>query len=141
MKRTLTSIAAAVACCLVSTTALLAQSTVSVYDVPFSFNASGVQMPAGTYKVSENSISSGIIRGDNGAISFLRKSGSNGASTVAHLTFHRYGNQYFLRQVWDNKGNGNPVAISKQEREIVRAQNAEQSAKNAPADVVLTATR
>lgn len=141
MKRTLTSIAAALACSMVPTTALLAQSTVSVFDIPFSFNAAGVQMQAGTYKVSENSVSSGIIRGDNGAISFLRKSGSNGASSAPHLTFHKYGNQYFLRQVWDKDGNGNPVAISKQEREIVRAQKAEQTAKSAPADVVLAATR
>jgi hypothetical protein len=142
MKRSLISTAAAIACSMIASTALLAQSALTMYDIPFSFNAAGIHMTAGKYTVANNGPGFGMIQGPNSSVSYLRNPNATATSAPAHLTFYKYGNAYFLRQVWDESGRSNFIPVGKQERAIMRAQAAEQSGKTtAASEVVLTAER
>ncbi len=113
--------------CRVLGTALLllsaaAASAQPMFDIPFDFRAGGRTLAAGTYTVS-----------NYGTLSPLRLQSETGqrmvilpmcsiqelqAPSSGKLVFHRYGNVYFLSQLW-RAGNseGSQVPISKAERE------------------------
>ena len=118
MKRTLISIAASLGCLILASTALVAQSQIYAYDIPFSFNAAGIDMPAGHYMVMPASSEVGILRGPGHSITFQRGPQLSAKARAAHLTFHKYGDAYFLREVWDQSGQGNTVSESPREREL-----------------------
>jgi hypothetical protein len=138
MKRTLISIAASLGCLLFSSIALTAQGIGWGYNVPFSFSAEGVQMPAGYYKVSKQSQTLGSLRGNAGSISFVRHAQLAARPGKAHLTFYKYGNNVFLREVWEETGVGTKIPESAREREV-RAR--EQQARVQPETVELLASR
>ncbi|HZQ55827.1 MAG TPA: hypothetical protein VFB14_26750 [Bryobacteraceae bacterium] len=118
MKRTLIYIAATLGCMTLSTAALMAQSSAAAYDIPFSFDAAGIQMPAGHYLVTPESNDVGLLRGDGHGMLFQRTPQLNAKPRAAHLTFHKYGDAYFLREVWDQSGRGNTVRQSPREHEL-----------------------
>jgi hypothetical protein len=35
------------------------------------------------------------------------------------LVFHRYGDQYFLSQVWSSSGQGNDIPLTRRERDLM----------------------
>ena len=79
------------------------------FAVPFSFKVGDKVLPAGEYRITaENQ----IIRvqrtnGKENAVSLTQNTrGANHNSSGAKLTFRRYGNEYYLSQVWlpDNLG-------------------------------------
>lgn len=100
-------------------------------DVPFDFHVNGKLLPAGTYRVS--SMQSAAV-----LVSAMEPSGPHaaalthvaGGGTVKHgtsqLVFHRYGDNYFLRQVWRaGMEVGCDLPASRPEREVLfRAANA-----------------
>jgi hypothetical protein len=118
MKRTLISIAASLGCFILASTALLAQSSGWAYEIPFSFDAAGIQMPAGHYLVTPEGNNVGLLRGQGHSMLFQRTPQLNAKPRAAHLTFHKHGDAYFLREVWDESGKGNPVNESPREREL-----------------------
>lgn len=138
MKRTLISIAASLGCLILPSTALLAQSATYTYDIPFSFNAAGIQMPAGHYLVTPESTTVGLLRGQGHSMLFQRTPQLNAKPRAAHLTFHKYGDAYFLREVWGQSGQGNTVKESAREREI---RQTEQQARIHSKSVLVAATR
>jgi len=103
-----------------------AQSTnILVVTVPFEFYLRGKTLPAGVYFVRRSSESTGagltILRKDGlTSVSVLTKPNQAGdRNKVSELVFHRYGNQYFLAQVWTSGGSiGQELFESRQEREL-----------------------
>jgi hypothetical protein len=73
------------------------------FAVPFSFKVGNKELPAGEYKITADSE---IIRvqktdGKANAVTLTQRTrGANHNLTDAKLTFRRYGDQYYLSQVW-----------------------------------------
>jgi hypothetical protein len=140
MKRTLTSIAAAIGSLLVPFGIMRAQTERAVYQIPFSFNAQGVELSSGKYILSSTTgTQTGVLRGADGkGVFFIITGHLSGKDGPGHLTFNKYGDKYFLRQVWENGKSGSPIPTSIEERELLRHQ---QEAKNVPEKVSIVAQR
>jgi hypothetical protein len=71
-------------------------------DVPFAFMAGGVHLPAGPYIVSHVDPSLIVIETQDGKARALLhvQIGNSGSSAETKLVFNKYGDQYFLAQVW-----------------------------------------
>jgi len=71
-------------------------------DVPFAFMAAGMHLPAGAYVVSHVDPYLILIEEQNGkarAMVHVQVENYN-SSTPTKLVFNKYGDQYFLAQVW-----------------------------------------
>lgn len=71
--------------------------------VPFGFTVDRTAMSAGVYSVSCISMTDGVIVIRGGTQSIVLMTGGGRLSrtqTQAKFVFNRYGNQYFLREVW-----------------------------------------
>ena len=95
-----------------------------VADVPFEFSVGYKALPAGTYSV-QSIASAGdglLIQSADGKISALRLSESTRRikeKPRARLVFHRYGERYFLAEVWNGIDNtGRQLTKSQEERAI-----------------------
>ena len=76
-----------------------------IANIPFEFTVGSHTLPSGTYSVSE--MSSGgeavRIRSKSSSLSVIRLSNSivkANPTSQGKLVFHRYGNSYFLAEVW-----------------------------------------
>jgi len=109
---------------MVSTSDGFAQGKEMRVNVPFAFHNGSQSMPAGVYKVIIESPFLILLRGDS-------KSGFVGTNPVTgkpaatgKLVFQRYGNQYFLREVWTAQSDtGQKCVKTKLERETEIAQS------------------
>src|SRR5258708_3010692 len=111
----------------VMTTALLTaavtangQSQKSKANVPFEFVVGDKTLPAGEYAVAAvtNNGETLRIRKTTASDSAIRLTiAAEGKSEQAKLVFHRYGERYFLAEVWTSEG-GRSLGQSKQERAI-----------------------
>lgn len=96
-------------------------------NIPFDFTVGNKEFKAGRYSVDRLSVSHSsdtlIIRSaDNSeAANFnVSRVGAKGESQ-ARLVFNRYGNQYFLAQIFDGQNNeGYGLLKSKSERELAK---------------------
>ena len=87
---------------------LVAQTTPSQrlmkVNVPFSFSVEGHAMPAGEYFVltvtPERSIRIASADGKHSAIVNTLPNYAKEPSTNSRLVFHKYGDEYFLYQIW-----------------------------------------
>ena len=94
-------------------------------NVPFDFTVGKTSLPAGLYRV-DNNLNRGLLT-ING-INVNKNISSNsfrGASSRhpsrAMLVFHRYGNQYFLSQIWgDGSTESVQIPESSAERELTK---------------------
>jgi hypothetical protein len=84
------------------TAAAQSSSTVAQANIPFAFQAGNEQMPAGQYRVVRESTSLVLLSGPSHAEDFIvmhaaisLKAPSNGK-----IVFHRYGDKYYLSQIW-----------------------------------------
>ena len=94
-------------------------------DVPFAFSLGQSAMSAGEYEI--NSAGQDLL--------LIRNSGANEAQLLVksqyvqgrdagrpRLVFHKYGDQYFLSQIWDGNSNiGVELPVSHREKEIKMA--------------------
>ena len=92
-------------------------------DVPFAFSVGQETLPAGTYVVSETPTTI-MLRSTDGRqtvrVLAMWKTG-NGQKNGAKLVFHRYGEQYFLSEVWLSAyGRGSELGKARAEREVAR---------------------
>jgi hypothetical protein len=88
--------------------------------VPFAFSAGNTTLDAGSYTVERASGPRGtlIIRSNRGGVIFLAQSGEAAvAGKSTRLVFHRYGDRYYLRQVWFHGTSGYGVPETREERE------------------------
>jgi hypothetical protein len=106
-------------------------------NVPFEFIVGDRSLPAGEYTVRSMTSGGEVLRiadGDvlaiangDGHRSTLRMANnlvSKGKAPSARLIFHRYGNQYFLAEVWSGEQTGKQLRKSSQERALEREQAA-----------------
>lgn len=92
--------------------------------VPFSFMVNQKEMPAGDYTVKL--VGSGprylVISDERGNLTTALPNGvlASRVSKKATLVFHRYGDRYFLSQVWgQGQDLGHELPQSKREKEIL----------------------
>jgi len=94
--------------------------------IPFSFVVNGKTLPAGEYSVRQPN--SGInesfvrIQGTVQKVGALVMStptmeSSSARPGTARLVFHRYGDQYFLSQIWTADDRGGQIPQTRKERE------------------------
>ncbi len=94
--------------------------------VPFEFYVGSSAMPAGAYMVDE--YSSGAVA----RISLMKGSAAKTITTMhligkkmdepARLVFHRYGEEYFLAQIWTGEGSiGQALPSSQREKELAQS--------------------
>ncbi len=123
-KRILVLASLLVLCSFAATQAARAQEPLSV-NIPFAFAAGETTLPAGEYRVQKMDGNGAVllIRCTEPKASILVVTNSTGGGKQqeqSKLVFHRYGNHYFLSQVW-NAGyrSGRELRIGQREKEIV----------------------
>jgi len=109
---------------LLMTAAASAQTVHMKVTVPFNFIAVGTTLPAGEYDIQSLGAEEKVlvIRNRNSAESVLVFSNSAealNASTSTKLVFHRYGNRYFLSELWvEGDKLGHQTTPSSRETEV-----------------------
>jgi hypothetical protein len=103
---------------------LQAQSNDLLASIPFDFRIRDVVMPAGDYKIYQASNGLVTLRKQNGApkaAAFLSIPASRGKSSDnGALVFNRYGDTYFLSNVWaPNSHEGRTIPKSASEKELI----------------------
>ncbi|HYL39612.1 MAG TPA: hypothetical protein VEV17_27085 [Bryobacteraceae bacterium] len=98
-----------------------AQSAQLTADVPFQFMLGNQTLPAGTYQVDQSASSHVVTVHSAGGQAVVI--GINTTSVcdqkVSQLVFHRYGNRYFLAQIWTrDSASGWQIARTSLEREL-----------------------
>jgi hypothetical protein len=117
-------IAAALA--LFATTAAIAQTVDVKANVPFSFTINRATLPAGEYslKSMDEQGTALAIRNLNSRTANLVLSNScrsPKSASQTKLLFHRYGNHYFLSQIWiEGSDAGRDLPPSAQEKEVAK---------------------
>jgi hypothetical protein len=122
---------------IVSVPFIQAQSLVQA-DVPFAFSLQGKAMPAGNYEIIALSDQAIEVRNlDTQRAQLLLKPMTVQSSKDENpkLVFHKYGDQYFLSQIWNGGSHyGIAFAESNREKEVNMAAN---GAPNAPETVIV----
>jgi hypothetical protein len=118
-------------------------------DIPFDFSVSGEKLPAGKYWISRAQPGSGDT-----VLQFKRTDGQSSANRFSipivtfnpkkrgELVFHRYGDQYFLSEIWPAAGDtGRAFLKTHAERELQRnaSGNRIAAAKSPKAEIVTIA--
>jgi hypothetical protein len=91
-------------------------------QIPFSFTVNRASLPPGSYRVTIDNAQGMIEIRDMGHGAFavgipFDDSGAQGAK----LVFHRYGDQYVLREVWTGTGTGRDLPEPRREKELASA--------------------
>ncbi len=75
-------------------------------QVPFSFKAGAGTLPGGDYNISETSMTSEVVLLSAGkrGVQLVMPNNTASRSDVSgsKLIFHRYGDEYFLAEIWTN---------------------------------------
>ncbi len=93
-------------------------------NIPFNFTVNRMTLPAGEYTVS-NSGTSGVLlisAQDSSQRGFISTIGvqANKGSSQTKLVFHRYGDQYFLSQIWvSGESSGRELPRTRAEKELM----------------------
>lgn len=125
MLKGLTMLLAVVALTLVSAVATVnaQESRTQVANIPFEFQVGDTTLPAGDYNVTRM-MNSGETIALRGAASAVRLSSliiRSEPAKQSKLVFHRYGDQYFLSEVWTaGYTNGRKLVKSKAEGQLQR---------------------
>ena len=122
---------------MVSVPLVQAQSAVKA-DVPFAFSLQDKSMPAGNYKIialSGQVLEVWNLDAQRGTLLAKQMSVQSNRDQSPKLVFHKYGDQYFLSQIWYAESHyGVGFAESKREKEVKTASNA---LPNAPETVIV----
>ena len=106
-------------------TSLLAQSTPLIkVNVPFDFVAGAKTLPAGEYQVHTERPSVVLIQSmdSKSNMNLITHSAQDRQMDgVAALRFNRYGDRYFLSQVWTGSDLGRQLPKSRAEKEQIAA--------------------
>ena len=103
-----------------------AQSSKVVAEIPFEFSVGYKTMPAGEYsaEIVTNAGNALMIRSADGRLNAVRLSQETERAknkTHARLVFHRYGEHYFLAEVWNGSDRtGRELLMSQEEKAIER---------------------
>lgn len=106
-------------------------------EIPFDFIVADKTLPSGKYRVrSVTSDGQGFVissRNGKAAISLSRAVADKTKKRNARLVFHRYGQQYFLAEIWSGDSYGRQVMQCKKERNL-RQELASNTSKSDSAD-------
>ena len=96
-----------------------------IANIPFEFVVGDKTLPGGEYSVRSATAGNEALRlqgTDNGksAVRLTNPAKEMKDKTHARLVFHRYGQNYFLAEVWDGQSTGRQILKSRQERAIER---------------------
>ena len=106
---------------LLATASAFAQTVALKANIPFSFIVTGKTLPAGEYTIQSMDMQGTVLSIRNADLQPISMVISNrcespNASAQTRLVFHRYGNQYFLAQIW-RAGNNSGHELPKSSRE------------------------
>ena len=121
MKRILTNTLLAIGSAFLCSGGLNAQSSQVQADVPFAFYATGNNHQAGRYLITHSYNPDVLMlrNTEQTASSLLGIANNTGSGKgPGHLSFRRYGSQYFLAEVWVPERMAKKLAESPKEREI-----------------------
>ena len=122
------------------TTCARAQGTETVTNVPFEFTAGDTNLPRDQYRISPMPGQSGafMVRGmRHGVVLMSRTDRTNAREPAPSLTFHRYGDHYFLKEV--QLGDGRILHLPQSRAERKAAESV--AAQAAPKSTVVVASR
>ena len=111
-----------------------AQEPVAV-NIPFDFVAGNTQLPAGEYMVKVTGPTNTLIliaRNDSTASAFMNTNAAvkSEPQSESKLVFNRYGDRYFLSQVWEQGySQGRQLLKSAREKEIAQTAKLEAQGK------------
>ena len=95
-----------------------------VVDIPFAFTAGNATLPAGEYRVQKMDRNSAVLLihcwdARASALVITNAAQAKELQTESKLVFNRYGNRYFLSQVWTSGSiRGRQLPISPREKEM-----------------------
>jgi hypothetical protein len=105
---------------LFATASAYAQTAALKANIPFNFVATGKSLPAGEYTIQSLSTSERVlvIRGPEKSAHMVMANACESAkpSDKTKLVFHRYGDRYFLSQIW-TAGNSSGAELPQSRRE------------------------
>jgi hypothetical protein len=91
-------------------------------DIPFSFQVDETTLPPGAYHVSNLQGTLTILGLTRGAFTQTSGVSSKTAGYVSpKLVFHRYGDEYILRQVWTGGDSGRELRKSRREKQLAES--------------------
>jgi hypothetical protein len=102
-----------------------------VVNIPFDFAAGKTMLPAGEYSVKVSGPTHSLIlisRKDSAASAFINTNAVAAANvqTESKLVFNRYGDRYFLSEVWsEGNSQGRQLLKTAREKEIALTANIE----------------
>jgi hypothetical protein len=121
MTKQITNILLASSAALLMTLPLSAQTYQMAAKIPFAFQVNGQKMESGRYDVRRepNGISS--LRGaKSGHLAYLNaQSGADNGKRANCLVFRRYGESYFLAEIWSPSASGTVLPVSRAEKEAI----------------------
>jgi hypothetical protein len=130
MTKRMVKIPLASSAALLMTLPIYAESYMTVARIPFGFQANGRTMDSGKYEVQE--LINGVVRVRNattGRVIYVSAGGgANEGQRPTRLVFHRYGEQYFLSEIWSPKAIGTVLPPSVSEKELIRSGKHEEAA-------------
>jgi hypothetical protein len=102
-----------------------AQGQAMQVNVPFAFHNGSQHLPAGVYRVEVESNHVILLRGQSrSGFAITNPAITNTASSTGKVIFTRYGDQYYLSEVWPGGSEtGEQCVKSRQEKEAQLAQN------------------
>jgi hypothetical protein len=106
---------------LVAVAAVQAQDKTVAATVPFSFYMGGSAMPQGSYRLDELSHGAVICMRSKDIVKSVTTHEIVGKKQAepARLVFHRYGQSYFLAEIWTGDASaGQALAVSQREKEL-----------------------
>jgi len=112
----------------------------TVANVPFDFSLNQKSMSAGTYEISAHGdkvlLVCNLDTSEARLVIEPMQVEASQASGIPHakLVFHRYGDAYFLSQIWDGRGN---IGIAFPESKREKEQQLAKSVDNQPEIVVI----
>ena len=94
-------------------------------DIPFDFIVGNKTLPAGKYAVNSatndgHALNISSREGNSSALVLTNDAVEMSKKRIARMVFHRYGQQYFLAQVWTGESYGRQLMESKRERNLRR---------------------
>jgi hypothetical protein len=110
-----------------------AQAIATVTDVPFAFTVGDTNLPRDQYRISPMPGQNGVfmIRGARHGLVFMSTTDRrNDREPAPSLTFYRYGDKYFLREVQLGDGRILQLSQTRAEKEAVEYVAAQAAAKS-----------
>jgi hypothetical protein len=106
MKKTLCRISGVLALAFLTATPALRAQDALLVNIPFAFTAGKMTLPAGEYRIQKAADTSPALliqstdRGASGLVMSMAVDTNRGQNQQSKAVFHKYGERYFLCQVW-----------------------------------------